>query len=107
MAKITEKAPAKTKKATTKSAAKKSPASDIEKISTATLKKLQELGIDQQLQADMEWCLGSYKYDKNPSGLYEMNQRALRVLKTEKEKKTKGVTAKMITDLEKVASNGK
>ena len=79
----------------------------IEKVCVESLKKLQELGIEQQLQSDIEWCLGSYRHDKNPSGLYEMAARTLTVLQEEKSKKTKGVTAKMITDLEsalKVAS---
>jgi hypothetical protein len=72
----------------------------IEKVCVESLKKLQELGIEQQLQSDIEWCLGSYRNDLNPSGLYEMAARTLAVLQAEKSKKTKGVTAKMITDLE-------
>lgn len=79
---------------------------NIEKVCEETLDKLKSLGIDEQLQRDIEWCLGSYRADQNPVGLYDMAQRALVVLKAEKEKKTKGVTAKMVTDLEK-ALNGK
>jgi hypothetical protein len=79
-----------------------SGADRIEKVCVESLKKLQELGIEQQLQSDIEWCLGSYRHDKNPSGLYEMAARTLTVLQGEKSKKTKGVTAKMITDLESV-----
>jgi len=74
---------------------------DIEKVSEETLLKLQQLGIEDQLQRDLEWCLGSYRADRNPVGLYEHASKALAVLKNEKEKKTKGVTAKFITDLEK------
>jgi|SRR5688572_18961641 len=72
----------------------------IVKTSETALKKLQDLGIDAQLQADLEWCIGSYKADKNPIGLYEMARRALIVFK--ENKKAKGVTAKLISDLEKV-----
>lgn len=80
---------------------------DIEKVSGQTLQKLQELGIEEQLQRDIEWCLGSYRADNNPVGLYDGVKRALAVLRNEKEKKTKGVTAKLISDLEKaVASQG-
>ena len=100
MSKVTEKAMAK-KTATKVSKPKKAAAPLIETVSVTSLKKLQELGLDQQLQADFEWCLGSYKYDKNPSGLFEMSARALKVFKEEKAKKTKGVTAKLISDLEK------
>jgi hypothetical protein len=73
----------------------------LEQASEEALKKLQALGIEQQLQSELEWCLGSYRFDKNPSGLYEVAGRALTVLNAEKAKKTKGVTVKLIGDLEK------
>ena len=106
MAKTPDKTPAKTpaKKASTpakpKAAAPKAGVA-IDKVCEEALSKLKELGIDTQLQADLEWCLGSYKADKNPAGLYEMADRALAVFNTEKAKKTKGVTAKLTGDLEK------
>lgn len=95
-AKTTTKAPVKTKAKTTTV----SESNPIVKTSEAALKKLKDLGIDTQLQADLEWCLGSYKADKNPVGLYEMARRALVVFKDNKN--TKGVTSKLISDLEKV-----
>lgn len=96
-------------KTSTKSPAKKasvktSVASDVNpivKASETALEKLKVLGIDNQLQADLEWCIGSYKADKNPVGLYEMVRRSVQVFKDNKT--TKGVTAKLISDLEKVA----
>ena len=106
MAKSTAKATTKTTaKTPVKSAAKKttttvSDSNSIVTTSESILKKLKDLGIDNQLQADIEWCLGSYKADNNPSGLYEMAKRALVVFKDNKS--TKGVTAKLISDLEKV-----
>lgn len=102
MAKATEKTTA--KKAPVKKAAsssKKATTSSIEKAATTALEKLKELGLDQQLQADLEWCLGSYKFDKNPAGLFEMVERSVKVFSAEKEKKTKGVTTKLINDLTK------
>jgi hypothetical protein len=95
--KTTAKAPVK------KAPAKKSTTSEsnpIIKTSEAALKKLKDLGIESQLQADLEWCIGSYKTDKNPVGLYEMARRSLAVFK--ENKNSKGVTAKLISDLEKV-----
>ena len=74
----------------------------IESVSEEALAKLQELGIEDQLQRDLQWCLGSYRADRNPVGLYNNAKKALAVFKDEKEKKTKGVTAKLISDLEKV-----
>jgi hypothetical protein len=96
-------------KTSTKSPAKKASvktavASDVNpivKASETALEKLKTLGIDDQLQADLEWCIGSYKADKNPAGLYEMVRRSVKVFKDNKT--TKGVTAKLISDLEKVA----
>jgi hypothetical protein len=102
MAKSASKTAAKTaKKAPAKTAKAKSSPSSIEKVSEETLEKLRALNIEPELQNDLEWCLGSYRADGNPVGLYAMAERALNVLKSEKEKKTKGVTSKMITDLEK------
>jgi hypothetical protein len=84
-----------------KTAAVKSTHAQLEQASEEALKKLQALGIDQQLQSELEWCLGSYRFDRNPSGLILVAGRALTVLNDEKAKKTKGVTAKLIGDLEK------
>jgi hypothetical protein len=108
MAKATE------KKTTNKPAVEKKPAAkksatpaplDIEKACTSALAKLKALDVEPQLQADIEWCLGSYSHDKNPIGLYEMGERALEVFKLQLDKKTKGVTAKMIADLEKTVKS--
>ena len=92
-------------KAEPKPKAKAAPGSSstnlLEQASEEALKKLQSLGIEQQLQSELEWCLGSYRFDRNPSGLYEVAGRALTVLNAEKAKKTKGVTVKLIGDLEK------
>jgi len=75
---------------------------NIEQVNAEALQKLQELGIEEQLQRDLEWCLGSYRADHNPIGLYETARKALSVFQAEKQKKTKGVTAKLITDLERI-----
>jgi hypothetical protein len=76
----------------------------LQKAGIEALKKLQSLNIQQQLQADLEWCLGSYTHDKNPTGLIEAVNRTVSALKGEQAKKTKGVTAKFIGDLEKALS---
>lgn len=103
MSKTTSRSAVKAPKKTTASSSKSkvSSTNQIEKASTEALKKLQALGIEQDLQNDLEWCLGSYRADQNPVGLYTMTERALSVFKEEQAKKTKGVTAKLITDLEK------
>jgi hypothetical protein len=102
MAKAAPKSAAKTpKKAPVKTSKPKSSGPSIEKVSEEALDKLRSLNIELELQNDIEWCLGSYRSDGNPVGLYDMGARTLDVFKSEKEKKTKGITAKMITDLEK------
>ena len=96
-----------TKTETTRSRAPRATAStnNIEKVSEEALQKLQELGIEEQLQRDIQWCLGSYRADNNPVGLYETVKKALAVFREEKEKKTKGVSSKLITDLEKAVKD--
>ena len=104
-------AKATTKPEAAKAPAKKAPAkpkaktaSNIEKTSRDALAKLKALNIDHQLQADIEWCIGSYHADKNPVGLFDMVNRAIAVFKEELQKKTKGVTAKLISDFEKAVA---
>ena len=105
------KAPA--KPAAAKAPAKKAPSKpkvktvgvDIEKTTEDALAKLRALDIDYGLQADIEWCLGSYRADKNPIGLLDMINRVLAVFKAELQKKTKGVNAKLIADLEKALAS--
>lgn len=98
---------------TKKAAVKKAPAvakakpiaiiatTNIEKVAVEVLTKLKTLNLEQQLQADIEWCLGSYRHDKNPTGLYEMAEKAFGIFKTEQAKKTKGITSKLVGDVEK------
>lgn len=103
MAKTAAKNTAKEPKKTATSSKAKSPSlPSIEQACIEALEMLKSLGIHQQLQNDIEWCLGSYRADGNPVGLYSMAERALAVFQEEKARKTKGITAKSLTDLEKV-----
>ncbi len=94
-----------TAKASPKKVAAKAPAkatsTDIESISKTILTKLKALDLDQTLQSEIEWCLGSYRHDKNPVGLVQAANTAIGLFKTELAQKTKGVTAKLIADIEK------
>lgn len=103
MAKSTAKEPR--KKVSTRARPRISPLERIENASVEALEKLRALGIHESLQRDLEWCLGSYKADNNPVGLYEMTERALAIFKKERDKKTKGVTAKLIDNLERALKN--
>lgn len=96
------KAPAK-KTAAPKKPAKQTPSASqvIEAASQTAVDKLRSLNVDPQLQGEIDWCLASYRSDGNPVGLYLMVERTINVLRAELAKKTKGVTAKFISDLEK------
>jgi hypothetical protein len=73
----------------------------IEKACKTALAKLKELNIDDRLQSEIAWCLGSYQNDKNPSGLYLMAKRALAVFTVELANGAKGLTPKFVADVEK------
>lgn len=106
-AKSTTKSAAKsaTPKATAKTEKKKSVAApSLEDVSEAALAKLKALDLDAQLQADMEWCLGSYRSDRNPVGLIETCERALQIFKAQLAQKKKGVTKTLVTSLEAVVA---
>lgn len=90
-----KKAVAPKKKATTK------PYQAIEDACVASLAKLQELELDYQLQSEINWCLGSYRNDGNPIGLYLMAERALATFREKLASKSKGVTASLVKDIEK------
>ena len=68
----------------------------------SALETLQKLNLPKtaELQAKLEWCIGSYDYDLNPSGLAEFGSQALKELKKIKDKDPKKVTKKLIDGLE-------
>ena len=80
----------------------KSKTTDLEKVSKSILEKLKALQLDEKLQSEIEWCLGSYSFDKNPVGLIETAKTANNLFRTELARKTKGITAKFIEDIDKV-----
>ncbi len=105
MAKEPTKTPVKAVKKTEqkKAAPKKAtPSPDqIVKACEISLAALATLDIEHSLQSEINWCLGSYQNDGNPIGLFQMAERSLVVFKGEQVKKTKGITAKLVGDIEK------
>jgi hypothetical protein len=57
------------------------------------------------LQSKLEYCIGSYDHDKNPSGLVEYGKVALDELKSFKAQNPRKVNKKVIADLEKYLEN--
>ncbi len=54
-----------------------------------------------QIKSKLEYCIGSYDYDKNPVGLYQYGELAMNELKAFKAKYPRKVNKKIITNLEK------
>ena len=73
----------------------------IEKACIDAKDKLTQLNIEEGLVAEIEWCLGSYANDGNPSGLIAKGNEALVALKTFKESNPRKVSKKLIDSLGK------
>lgn len=58
-----------------------------------------------ELQAKLAWCIGSYDYDKNPSGLSEFGEMALKALYRIKDKNPKKVSKKVLDGLDAAIRN--
>ena len=59
----------------------------------------------QEIKSKLEYCIGSYDYDKNPEGLFEVGALALEELKTFKKRNPRKVNKKIIENLEKNLKN--
>ena len=57
------------------------------------------------IQSKLEWCIGSYGFDKNPSGLREYGVQSLDLLRKVKSKEPRKVNKKVIDALEKALVN--
>lgn len=78
-------------------------AEKLRKASELAVQTFAKLNMDEyaDLQSKLEYCIGSYDHDNNPSGLVEYGTIALNELKAVKVKSPRKVTKKLITDLEK------
>jgi hypothetical protein len=103
------KATATGKAASKKAASKKSsadPAAELAKQCQQAATKLESMedGKYAEIKEKLEWCVGSYNYDKNPAGLAEYGKQALDQLKQAREEKPRKISQKLIDDLEKAVS---
>lgn len=73
---------------------------DACKEAVIALQKLKDAQFN-ELQSNLEYCIGSYNYDQNPSGLYENGRIALDKLKEIKKQYPRKVNKKVIENLEK------
>jgi len=58
-----------------------------------------------EIISKLEFCVGSYNFDKNPSGLFEFGYQALNMLKDVKKKNPRKVNKTVIASLEESLSN--
>ncbi len=74
----------------------------IEKACIDAHKKFQKLNMVEfnEIKSKLAYVIGSYNFDKNPVGLYEIGAQALDILKTIKQKKPRSINKKLLTDLE-------
>ena len=69
-----------------------------------TFKKINTGNFD-DISSKLEYCIGSYNFDKNPVGLLEFGNKALVMLKDYKKDNPRKVTKKVVDDLEKSLSH--
>jgi len=79
------------------------PNQKIEKACQDALTKIQQIGTDDlnEVQSKLEFVIGSFQFDQNPVGLYEIGAMALAKLKSIKKDKPRLVSKKLIDDMEK------
>ena len=75
----------------------------LKKSCAEAVTTLEKLGLEQfeDTLGRLKWCIGSYEFDKNPSGLNELGEIALNELKEFKKDHPRKVTKKVIEGLEK------
>ena len=75
----------------------------IRNACVAAVQAINKLKTDEfaELRSKLEYCIGSYDYDKNPVGLIEYGAIVLRELKAYKATHPRKINKKVIADLEK------
>ena len=75
----------------------------IERVCIKILEKFEKLNISdfKEIQDKLNWVIGSYRFDKNPIGLYEAASESLTILKDLKKQKSYLVSKQLISSTEK------
>ena len=69
-------------------------------VASLSIEKLNEAKFA-DLKEKLEFCIGRYGFDKNPTGLYEYGEKAFKELTAYKKKNTRKVNAKVLSNLGK------
>lgn len=74
----------------------------LKKSCEAAVVSFDKLELDEfnDVRNRLQWCIGSYEFDKNPEGLNDFGKLALQALKAFKEENPRKVTKKVIDALE-------
>jgi hypothetical protein len=72
---------------------------DACELALLAFRKLKQPAFD-EIISKLEYCIGSYNYDKNPIGLVEFGFKALEMFKEIRKKHPKKVSEKVIDALE-------
>ena len=90
-----------------KATAKVDPATQLENACKNAVAKFQKIdeGKYQELREKLEWCIGSYNYDKNPEGMVEYGRKASDTFKEIRKDSPRKVAKKLVDDLDKALSN--
>jgi hypothetical protein len=64
-----------------------------------TFQKLKQPEFD-DIISKLEFCIGSYNFDKNPAGLVEFGFKAMEILKEIRKKKPKKISVEVVDSLE-------
>ncbi len=76
---------------------------DACELATQTFRKINPADF-QDIISKLEFCIGSYNFDKNPAGLVEFGYKALGILKEIKKKHPRKVSKEVISTLEESLS---
>jgi hypothetical protein len=72
---------------------------DACELAAQTFRKLNHSDFH-EIVSKLEFCIGSYNFDKNPAGLMEYSRKALGMLKEIKKKQPKKISKEVISALE-------
>jgi len=72
---------------------------DACELAVQTFQKFKQPEFD-EIISKLEFCIGSYNFDKNPAGLVEYGFKAMEILKEIRKKKPRKVTPEIINSLE-------
>jgi len=72
---------------------------DACELASQTFRKIDKSNFE-EIISKLDFCIGSFNFDRNPAGLFEYGYKALGMLKEIKKKNPKKISKAVITSLE-------